>query len=249
MLAIAKQVAKSIFSALGIKIRRNKPAPKPAAVLASLDPNIRSALLSMYDREDQAGIDGEKHSLDGVTSISASQGMWLYDLCLLVKPKSVLEIGMAYGYSTLYFLAALNRNKVGTLTSIDPFQRSAWHGIGLVHANAHAATSSVFHLVEDRSDRAAVDLIRSNSSYDIIFIDGNHRFDDVLVDFYLCAQLCALGGRLVFDDMWMPSIKTVVSFVRTNRTDFIELPTAEANISVFQRVGDDCREWTNFVKF
>jgi hypothetical protein len=33
---------------------------------------------------------------------------------------------MAYGYSTLYFLAAIARNQTGHHTAIDPFQHSVW---------------------------------------------------------------------------------------------------------------------------
>jgi cephalosporin hydroxylase len=106
-----------------------------------------------------------------------------------------------------------------------------------------------FSFIEDRSDHTATDLSRSNSTFEVIFIDGNHRFDDVLVDFYLYAPLCATGGHIIFDDMWMRSIQTVVAFVRSNRPDFVEVPTPEANVCVFQKIGDDVRTWNNFHEF
>ena len=85
--------------------------------------------------------------------------------------------------------------------------------------------------------------------FDFIFIDGYHRFDDVLVDFYLYAQLCAMGGFIVLDDMWMRSIQTVAAFVRSNRLDFRELHSAEGNICVFQRTSQDVRKSSHFVVF
>ena len=221
-------------------------------ILAPLDPRFRFPLLSMYRGEPQLGIDAQPHPFDKSSKISPSQGMWLYDLCVSVKPRATLEIGMAYGYSTLYFLAAAARNQFGHHIAIDPFQRSHYHGIGLAHAQALAPTQgpdSAFLLVEDRSDRVATDLARSNSTFEVIFIDGNHRFDDVLVDFYLYAPLCAIGGYMVFDDMWMSSIRTAVAFVRTNRTDFVEVRTGELNTCVFRKVGDDARKWTHFRRF
>jgi predicted O-methyltransferase YrrM len=221
-------------------------------VLAPLDAHFRCALLSMYRGEPQLGTDGQLHPIDQVTKISASQGMWLYDFCVSLKPKSTVEIGMAYGYSTLYFLAAIARNKAGHHTAIDPFQSSYWHGIGLAHANAHAPTTTTdpgFRFIEDRSDRVATDLARSNATFDLIFIDGNHRFDDVLVDFYLYAPLCAMGGHIIFDDTWMRSIQTVLAFVRANRTDFVVLPTPQANVCVLRKVGQDQRNWDHFCEF
>ena len=222
------------------------------SLLDALDPEIRSVLLSMYHEEPQHGSDGQLHPIDNTTRIIPSQGMWLYNLCLSVKPRRTLEIGLAYGYSTLYFLAAILKNKTGIHTAIDPYQREHWHGIGLTHALSFASRGgkeSIFRFIEDRSDRAAADLLRSNDKFDLIFIDGGHRFDDALVDFYLYAQLCELGGRIVFDDMCLQSIQTVADFIRTNRKDFIELPTNEANICVFQKVGTDKRKWSDFHAF
>lgn len=253
MHALAKRLVKRLFNSVDLEISRMNPAPKQMEDLPlTLDPRYRSALLSMYRGEPQLGIDGQLHPIDNVTKVSISQGMWLYDMCLSVKPKSTLEIGMAYGYSTLFFLAAIARNQNGRHTAIDPFQRSYWRGIGLTNATAHAPAAgpdSGFRFIEERSDRAAADLARSNSTFELIFIDGNHRFDDVLVDFYLYAPLCAVGGRIIFDDMWMSSIQTVVAFVRANRRDFVELPTTQSNVCVFQKVGDDLREWNEFQEF
>src|ERR1700730_15866182 len=125
MRTLAQQLVERLFNAFGPQIRRRRVALKPMEVLlAPLDPHFRSALLSMYRGESQLGADGQMHPIDQTTKICPSQGMWIYDLCLSVKPKSTLEIGMAYGYSTLYFLAAITRNQAGHHTAIDPFQLS-----------------------------------------------------------------------------------------------------------------------------
>jgi predicted O-methyltransferase YrrM len=248
-------LAKKAIRAFKIRTRHQRTTKGPKAIediLAALDPHFRSPLLSMYRGEAQLGTDGQPHPIDKETRISPSVGMWLYNLCLSLKAEATLEIGMAYGFSTLYFLAAIAKYQTGHHTAIDPFQRPQWYGIGLAHAQAVGSilgSDSAFLLIEDRSDRAATDLARANRMFQIILIDGNHRFDDVLVDFYLYAPLCAIGGYIVFDDMWMSSIQTVVAFVRANRKDFIEAPTAERNICVFQRIGDDARKWTDFHEF
>ena len=253
---LAKKTIIYISNAVGIKIGRHQLTDAvPKAIeehLATLDSRFRSPLLSMYRGESQLGTDGQQHPIDKDTKIHPSQGIWLYDLCVSVRPKSTIEIGMAYGYSTIFFLAAIETNQAGHHTSVDPFQRSSYYGIGLTHAQALTTTkgsNSSFSLIEDRSDRVAIDLARTNTTFDIIFIDGNHRLDDVLVDFYLYAPLCTIGGHIIFDDMWMSSIQTVVAFVRANRSDFVEVRTSESNISVFQRVGDDAREWSHFREF
>jgi len=221
---------------------RTPPPPMPVVpvemVIADLPEPWRRKLLSMYRLEPQLGSDGASHVPDGRTKIAPAQGMTLYRLAL--EAKRTCEIGMAFGYSTLFFMAAGAGH-----TAIDPFQDAEWHGVGRTVAGPQ------LRWLNERSDRAAVDLARAGESFDLIFIDGNHRFDDVLTDFYLFAPLCGIGGRIVLDDMWMPSIQAVVAFLRTNRTDFaLALHDARTpNISVFQRVAKDTREWTHFTPF
>ncbi|MEI6613859.1 MAG: class I SAM-dependent methyltransferase [Chrysiogenales bacterium] len=251
----AKALVKGLLETIGVDISRYQAKAtlkRAEELLASLHPPFRSALLSMYRGAPQLGDDGQLHAIDESTRISPAQGIWLYDLCLSVRPEATLEIGMAYGYSTLFLLAAIAKNRTGHHTAIDPYQHSDWHGIGCAHANAVALAAGLdaaFLLIEDRSDRVATDLARSKSVFDLIFIDGNHRFDDVLVDFYLYAPLCAIGGHIALDDVLMSSIQTVVAFVRENRTDFVEIHTTEANMCVFQRVGDDSRRHDDFHRF
>lgn len=221
--------------------------------LDAIDDPFKSALLSMYQGEPQLGHDGQTHQIDEITKISPSQARALYDFCEGENPKSIIEIGMAYGFSSIIYSASLQRHSNGRLISIDPFQKSAaWHGIGDAHVRrllVETGQQTDYRLIEDRSDRAAVDLARASEQFDLIFIDGNHRFDDVLTDFYLFAPLCQEGGHIIFDDMWMPSIRTVVSFISTNRTDFRRVPNSESNMCVFQCVGSDDRSWDNFNPF
>ncbi len=255
MAKILKKIVKQARNRFGTDTTRMPPPAQKKStqeLLEDLDTPFKTALISMYQGEPQEGMDGQLYHIDTMTRISPEQGMWFYELCLAEKPRSTLEIGMAYGYSTLYFLAALAQNQKGDHTAIDPFQRTYWHGIGLVHATANTPSikgKESFRFIEDRSDRAAADLARENRRYDVIFIDGNHRFDDVLVDFYLYAQICAIGGRIIFDDMWMSSIQTAVDFIRTNRVDFVEVPTKLSNVAVFRKTGDDQRKWNEFISF
>jgi cephalosporin hydroxylase len=239
-------------------IEKNIQAPSEetfqANLLRTLEQPYRDALLSMYRGEPQRGVGGIYHTIDAHTKISTKQGMYLYNLCLEVKPNTILEIGMAYGYSTIYFLAALAKNKIGCHVAIDNVQQSYWHNIGLTHAT-HLAPKAIsteprFAFIEDKSDRAAIDLVREKRLFNLIFIDGGHRFDDVLVDFYLYAPLCSIGGYMIFDDLWMPSIQAVVAYVRANRKDFLEINALEEpNVRVFKKVSEDHRRWNDFKNF
>ena len=223
--------------------------------LAPLGDPYRDVLRSMYDGEPQRGADGHLHAIDGSTRVSIAEGMTLHSLCVTGRVTATLEVGLAYGFSTVFLLAALDQGGGGgTHIAIDPFQARDWHGIGATHANELAArsatlTSRSFTWIEDRSDRALVDLERAGRTCGLVFIDGYHRFDDVLVDFTHAARLSDRGGLIVLHDMWLDSIKAVASFVRNDRPDFAEVATACDNLFVVRRVGEDERDWSHFVDF
>jgi predicted O-methyltransferase YrrM len=117
----------------------------------------------------------------------------MYEQYLRSRPNASLEIGMAYGFSTLFLLAALAKNASGTHTAIDPFQSSLWHGVGIEKVR-QVNGAEKFRLIEDFGTNVAADLARRKTRFDFIFIDGNHRYDDVMVDFTLFAPMLNKGG-------------------------------------------------------
>jgi predicted O-methyltransferase YrrM len=230
--------------------KKQQPVYRPSSdqILSPLPGPFRSALLSMYNGEPQLGSDGERHNLDAKVHISGEQGMWLHNLCRETKAKTTLEIGLAYGYSTVYFLASIHENGFGHHTAVDPIQTTFWHGIGLCQPRSLGMSDS-FGFIEEQSVPALVHFADRGKTFEVIFIDGNHRFDDVLVDFTLASELCSMEGCIVLDDMWMPSICRAVAFIRSNRKDFEELKTPVANIAAFRRIGEDARQWNHYVEF
>ena len=58
---------------------------------------------------------------------------------------------------------------------------------------------------------------RARGVLDFAFVDGWHLFDFTLVDFYYIDKLLEVGGHVAFDDMWLPAVRKVVSFVLRNK--------------------------------
>jgi predicted O-methyltransferase YrrM len=215
---------------------------------------FRSVLTSMHAGEPQLDASGVRRQIDDSTRISIDEGMTLFSLCAADNVTSTLEVGLAYGFSTVYLLAALAKNGGGRHTAIDPYQATDWSGIGLTTARRLAAdstplTQDSFVLIEQRSDLALVDLERTGRTFGLTFIDGYHRFDDVLVDFTHSARMCPVGGVIVLHDMWLDSIAAVAGFLRHNRPDFTEIATGCDNLFAVRRIGPDVREWMHFVDF
>lgn len=241
--------AQGVLRKLVGPFRKPRAKPTNGEILSPLGEPFAEVLCSMYEGEPQLGTDGVSHPLDTMTRVSPRQGMWIYDLVRDTKPENTLEIGLAYGFSTVYILAAIQRNGRGRHLAFDPFQEQHWKGIGLTREKILGLASGTFSFSGEDSIQGLARLCREGRRFGMIFIDGNHKFDDVLIDFSLASTVCDSEGHIVLDDLWMPSIQRVVSFIRRNRTDFTEIPTSISNIAVFRRVGDDKREWTHFVPF
>ena len=214
-------------------------------------------LLALYARAAQQGDDASQHSIDGLTRITPDEGLELLRLAKNSQANSLLEVGLAYGFSSQFLLSALYPLG-GRLISIDPYQSSEWHGIGrrLAIHTAQALTVDLgseeplrFECLEDRSDLALPQLNSQGESFDMIFIDGSHRFDDVLIDVTMSVHLCREGGLIVLHDLLMPSVRTVVGFLEANRVDLLREPTPCWNLAVFRRLGNDPRDSNHFIPF
>ena len=91
------------------RIRENVASntAKEFAQLATLSPLFRKALESMHSGEQQVGSGGTPVAIDDSTRILIEEGMALYSLVVAEQATSTLEVGLGYGFSTVYLLAGL----------------------------------------------------------------------------------------------------------------------------------------------
>ena len=132
----------------------------------------------------------------------------IYSLVLSVKPDCVVEIGSAYGYSTCFIAAALQRRQRGILFSIDPHEKTEW--------NDGKQTDDTYTIVRKRllilRLSGFVEMIRAYSyqavenwsrPIDILLIDGSHTYEDVKQDFEKFLPHVIPGGYIAFHDtLW-----------------------------------------------
>lgn len=225
-----------------------------AVLLADLPAPMQCTLQALYARQPQQGDDGLPHPIDATTRIKPEEGLELLALARQLGARNLLEVGLAWGFSSQFLLAALALEGGGRLVAIDPYQDSDWHGIGrrLAAASAEATIAlgnGAFRWIGKRSDWALPQLEQEGARFDLVFIDGYHRFDDVLIDLSFAARLCRPGGLLVLHDMWLPSVRSVVAFIESNRPDLLRMPSPCPNLALFRREGEDQRRWDHFVPF
>jgi hypothetical protein len=175
------------------------------------------------------------------SQISEKEGESLQEIISEVRPKVSLEIGLAYGIASLYMCEALAKVQAERHIIIDPFQHQGsegtgfpfqhggWKGIGFLNLK-RAGYEKMIELHEAPSFQVLPKLEADGIRIDFAFIDGCHTFDYVMVDFFYIDKILRVGGVVVFDDLYYPSIRKVCRYILTN------LP-----YSVFQKPAPDAR--------
>jgi predicted O-methyltransferase YrrM len=169
----------------------------------------------MFSRGQVQDADGHFHDLHSHLGSELVEA--LYRAVVQYKPKNVLEIGMAYGPSSLAILSALSQlGPGGRLTSVDPSQSTDWKGLGTLNV-ARAGLGDRHTLVEETDYRALPALLDQGLQFDFAYIDGWHTFDYVLLDFFYVDKLLSPSGVVAFNDCDYRAIDRVLKFVTTHR--------------------------------
>jgi predicted O-methyltransferase YrrM len=155
-------------------------------------------------------VDGKKMVLD--YHIPTGEGLYLQDLINSSKPVNSLEVGMAYGISTLFICESLMQVQAKNHIVIDPYQSTFWKGIGTKNVK-EAGYQNLVRFIEEPSELALPKLLQNNTRLDFAFIDGLHTFDQALLDFYFINRMLDINGIVVFDDADWPGISKVCGYV------------------------------------
>ncbi|MEJ7596124.1 MAG: class I SAM-dependent methyltransferase [Planctomycetaceae bacterium] len=181
---------------------------------AKLPPN--EVLGSILKTRSVVHADGMSSQLHSETSGEECSAM--YQFLKENPPEFVIEIGMAYGISSLAILTALEENNRGKLISVDPYppgfdhvRQSALLAIdnaGLSHRHTH---------VHAESELALPRLINDGVRPDFVYIDGHHGFDHAFVDFFFADKMLPVGGTIAFDDSQWRSVHRVIRYLLKHR--------------------------------
>jgi predicted O-methyltransferase YrrM len=156
-------------------------------------------------------------------SISRAEGEFIQSLILKHRPQQTLEVGMAYGVSSMFICDALAQVGGRQHTVIDYTEIDGYRSIGLSNVKA----AGFDHLLEFfglRSDEALPRLADDGRRIDFALIDGWHTFDYALVDFYYIDKMLNPGGIVALDDADWPAIRKLCRYIATNLNYSVILP-------------------------
>jgi hypothetical protein len=124
----------------------------------------------------------------------------------LTAGMTTLETGC--GASTVVFAAAGTRHLA---ISPDPGE----HDRTLAYCTDHAISTDGLRFIAQPSDVALMDDWEPEP-LDLVLIDGAHGFPFPALDWYLTATHLRVGGLIVLDDAYLPSVHVVVRFLRSS---------------------------------
>jgi predicted O-methyltransferase YrrM len=160
--------------------------------------------------------DSTLHDLFPVAA-SAAEGEALRAWILREKATRTVEIGLGYGISALHICEGLlvNSARASRHVVIDPYQATRFSDCGLQFLDE----AGVREMVELHAEDSRISLPRfldEARSFDLAFVDGNHRFDGVFVDLFYLGRLIRPGGIIFLDDYQLPGVARAASFFTSN---------------------------------
>lgn len=171
--------------------------------------NAEALLQSIFQTRTVQSGGGVNYPLD--SNVDENEGRFLQSLIRTYRPASTIEVGCAYGISSLFICAELEKIQGGHHTIIDGFQQSVFHNIGV--SNLNRAGIGFYQLIEELSETALPRLLADGKRFDFCFIDGNHTFDHTLLDFFYLNRMLNVGGIMVFDDAGFPAVNKAVRYM------------------------------------
>lgn len=161
--------------------------------------------------------------LDFNSGAAPGNCMALYRFVMENRPSIVVEIGMAFGASTLSGLTGLAANGTGRMISVDPYPKWTTAMEACLRQIELSGFSGIHQHIRLPSCEALPDLVKELAGQvDLVYIDGHHTFDHALIDFFYGDRLLREGGVVVFNDASWPAVHRVIRFVLTHR-DYEEI--------------------------
>jgi predicted O-methyltransferase YrrM len=151
-----------------------------------------------------------KYPLHSATA--KNQCEFIADILIDIKPSFSLEIGLAYGISTIAIIEALGKIKQPFHhTVIDPYQID-WHNVGLHYINKTGYNHNVT-VHEKFSDEVLPTLVNEGKRIQFAYIDSTKVFDILLTDIHFINKMLDVNGIIVFDDCRYPGIRKLIRYL------------------------------------
>ena len=132
---------------------------------------------------------------------AASPEIWVKFFYKLSKTKivnNILEIGTNLGVSGQYFIKGLEDKKNTKFITLEGVKRLC--EIALSRFDS-LSNHDRFEVIHGLYDKTLPEVVKSNTRFDLVFIDGNHQYEATLNYFEMLKDNLADKAMVIFDDI------------------------------------------------
>ncbi|MGB2874352.1 MAG: class I SAM-dependent methyltransferase [Gaiellaceae bacterium] len=166
--------------------------------------------------------DGERRELTPI-AVGPAEGAALRDWVRREGARRTLEVGLGFAISALFVCEGLLENGGDVRhVAVDAYQfeslpghRTLYGGVGVAILE-EAGVRDLVELHVERSETALPRLLAEGRTFDLAFVDGNHRFEGVFLDLVYCGKLLEPGSVVFADDMQLTSVRRATGFCVSN---------------------------------
>jgi predicted O-methyltransferase YrrM len=130
---------------------------------------------------------------------------------------ATIETGLGYAVSALFICDGLlaNGDPSARHVAIDPYQATRFANCG-VQLLEEAGVAAMVELHQERSEIVLPLVLEEGRTFDLAFVDGDHRFDGVFLDLVYLGRLVKPGRVIFVDDYQLPGVARAAAFFVTN---------------------------------
>lgn len=154
------------------------------------------------------------------SSVSAKKGQLLFKLVKHYKPRTIIELGTAFGISSMYMAMGYRNCTLYTMEGCNDTIHIASHNFSrLGLGNIHEICGNFDDLLPE--------LLHQHETVDLVFFDGNHKKEATLRYFDACLSHIHNNTIFVFDDIhWSRGMRLAWENIRQH-------PSVKVSIDLF----------------
>lgn len=156
--------------------------------------------------------EGEKTTLHSHTSLE--QCNFLQQMFSASKAKNSLEVGFAYGISTMFILE-MHRKAGSEFAAHIAIEPDDYWGAAAMYNIKKEGLEDYLELKRDYSDKILPKLFYDHHRIQFAYVDSTKQFDVLLQDFYFIDKMLDVNGIIVFDDCLFPGVGRVAKFIKS----------------------------------
>jgi len=163
------------------------------------------------------------------SSVSPAKGAFLFRLVRHYKPRCIIELGTAFGISSMYMALGYRNSQIITIEGCTDTLHIATHNFSRLGISNIREYCGNF-------DNLLPEVLKSRKNVDLVFFDGNHKKEATLRYFDACLDHIHNNTIFVFDDIhWSKGMKQAWENIRQHPSVTLSIDLFSLGLVFFRK--------------